>query len=163
MAKVLVTGMSGTGKSYALHMLGEKGHRVVDTDVDEWSEWVTAPDGSQDWVWRKDAITSLLNDHRNGHLFVSGCKTNQGKFYPLFDHIVLLSSARRCPSGKDRITHRQPVREGARRASVDLAAPRRSRTTAAARPQRQNSMLLRLFLRSSGLEELAEYLKENTP
>jgi dephospho-CoA kinase len=91
-SKVLVTGMSGTGKSSVLQLLGEKGHRVVDTDTDYWSEWVTEPDGSQDWVWREETIAVLLNGHSSGHLFVSGCKTNQGKFYPLFDHIVLLSA-----------------------------------------------------------------------
>jgi hypothetical protein len=30
----------------------------------------------------------------NGHLFVAGCKTNQGEFYPQFDHIALLSAPR---------------------------------------------------------------------
>lgn len=92
MPKVLVTGMSGTGKSTALHLLGERGHRVVDTDTDEWSRWISLPDGSADWVWREDAITTLLASHRHGHLFVSGCKTNQGKFYSQFDHIALLSA-----------------------------------------------------------------------
>jgi hypothetical protein len=29
---------------------------------------------------------------RHGHLFVAGCKTNQGKFYSQFDHIALLSA-----------------------------------------------------------------------
>ena len=92
MPKVLVTGMSGTGKSAALQMLGERGHRVVDTDTDEWSHWVTLPDGSADWVWREEAIAGLLAGHHHGHLFVAGCKTNQRKFYPQFDHIVLLST-----------------------------------------------------------------------
>jgi dephospho-CoA kinase len=92
MPKVLVTGMSGTGKSAALQMLGERGHRVVDTDTDEWSCRVTLPDGSADWIWREDAISSLLASHDRGRLFVAGCKTNQGKFYPHFDHIVLLSA-----------------------------------------------------------------------
>jgi shikimate kinase len=92
MPKVLVTGMSGTGKSAALQALGERGHRVVDTDTDQWSCWVTLPDGSPDWIWREDAIKALLASHRHGHLFVAGCKTNQGKFYPQFDHIALLSA-----------------------------------------------------------------------
>lgn len=92
MPKVLVTGMSGTGKSTALRMLAQRGHRAVDTDTDEWSHWVTSPDGSPDWVWREDAITRLLSTHERGSLFVSGCKTNQGRFYPQFDHIVLLSA-----------------------------------------------------------------------
>ncbi|MFZ0667737.1 MAG: AAA family ATPase [Acidimicrobiales bacterium] len=92
MSNVLITGMSGTGKSSALQMLAEKGYSVVDTDTDRWSEWVTEPDGSQDWLWREKEIASLLNGHRRGHLFVAGCKTNQGKFYDLFHHVVLLSA-----------------------------------------------------------------------
>jgi hypothetical protein len=85
MPKVLITGMSGTGKSAALHMLGARGHHVVDTDTDQWSHWVTLPDGSPDCIWREDAIATLLASHQHGHLFVAACKTNQGKFYPQFD------------------------------------------------------------------------------
>jgi shikimate kinase len=92
MPRVLVTGMSGTGKSTALQVLGQRGHRVVDTDTDQWSHWVSSPDGSPDWIWREEAITRLLASHKQGHLFVAGCKTNQGKFYSQFDHIALLSA-----------------------------------------------------------------------
>ena len=89
--KVLITGMSGTGKSTVLEKLAEKGHRVVDTDSDTWSHWVTLSDGP-DWVWREDAMNQLLTQHNEGKLFVSGCHINQGKFYPYFDHVVLLSA-----------------------------------------------------------------------
>ncbi|QFY06770.1 AAA family ATPase [Nonomuraea phyllanthi] len=92
MAKVLITGMSGTGKSTALKALAARGHRTVDTDTGEWSHWVTAPDGSPDWVWREDAMAALLEGHRDGALFVAGCRSNQGRFYPRFDHVVLLSA-----------------------------------------------------------------------
>ncbi|WP_376847305.1 AAA family ATPase [Camelliibacillus cellulosilyticus] len=88
--KVLITGMSGTGKSSALEKLAERGHRVIDTDSDRWSHWVHLPDGTTDWVWREEAMTKLLTDHVQGRLYVAGCKSNQGKFYPLFDHVVLL-------------------------------------------------------------------------
>jgi dephospho-CoA kinase len=92
MTKVLITGMSGTGKSTVLEILGARGHRTVDTDTDRWSHWVTLPDGSPDWIWREQAIADLLAGHHTGNLFVAGCKSNQGKFYPQFDHIVLLSA-----------------------------------------------------------------------
>lgn len=92
MLKVLITGMSGTGKSSALHELERRGHRVVDTDSDYWSHWVTDEEGRPDWVWRPEEMTGLLSRHRDGKLFVAGCKSNQKDFYPLFDHVALLSA-----------------------------------------------------------------------
>jgi hypothetical protein len=94
MRRVLVTGMSGTGKSTALAELGRRGFRVVDTDLPGWSEWV--PDeGSEEgggWFWREDRIAELLSSDDERTLYVSGCVTNQGKFYDRFDAIVLLSA-----------------------------------------------------------------------
>lgn len=90
--RILVTGMSGTGKSAALRELHARGHRVVDADGDEWSYWGTLPDGSVDWVWREREMADLLSGHRDGVLFVAGCAPNQGRFYPRFDAVVLLSA-----------------------------------------------------------------------
>jgi dephospho-CoA kinase len=83
---VLVTGMSGTGKSSALAELARRGHRVVDTDYGDWIERGAEP------LWREDRIDELLDEHEDRVLFVSGCVANQGKFYPRFDAIVLLSA-----------------------------------------------------------------------
>jgi len=90
--RVLVTGMSGTGKSTVLARLGALGHRVVDTDDDGWSCWRTDEDGEPDWVWREDALTELLAGHRHGTLYVAGCRSNQGRFRGFFEHVVLLSA-----------------------------------------------------------------------
>lgn len=90
MTRVLVTGMSGTGKTSALRILGTRGHDVVDTDTDEWSQWTKDDHGAPDWVWREDAMATLLGTPRDASLFVAGCKTNQGVFYHCFDHVVLL-------------------------------------------------------------------------
>ncbi|QNP71313.1 AAA family ATPase [Streptomyces roseirectus] len=96
MTKILITGMSGTGKSTAVEWLRHRGHRAIDTDTDVWSRWVTLPDGTRDWVWREQALTDLLAGHETGqgtgHLFVAGCKSNQGRFYAQFDHVALLSA-----------------------------------------------------------------------
>ena len=85
--------MSGTGKSAALAELARRGHRVVDTDYGEYSEEVPCSDaGGREQLWREDRIEALLDGHDDGMLFVSGCVSNQGKFYPRFDAVVLLTA-----------------------------------------------------------------------
>jgi len=94
MRRVLVTGMSGTGKSTALAELGRRGFRVVDTDSPAWSEWIPAAgDAEGEWLWREDRIAQLLTSEDEHALYVSGCMSNQGKFYDQFDAIVLLSAS----------------------------------------------------------------------
>lgn len=95
MAVILVTGMSGTGKSAALAGLAQRGYRVVDTDHGGWQQEVPLPDGTgTEHRWREDLIDALLTDHeRSGEpLFVAGTVRNQVTFYPRFDEIVLLSA-----------------------------------------------------------------------
>jgi dephospho-CoA kinase len=88
MTVVLVTGMSGTGKSAALAELERRGHRVVDTDYGGWTE---GEPGSER-LWDEDRMEALLDEHEEGVLFISGTADNQGAFYPRFDAIVLLSA-----------------------------------------------------------------------
>jgi dephospho-CoA kinase len=93
LAIVLVTGMSGTGKSAVLRELARRGRRVVDTDYGGWCEDVSPPDMSApERRWREDRMEALLAGHAEGALFVSGCVPNQGSFYPRFDAVVLLSA-----------------------------------------------------------------------
>lgn len=92
MTRVLVTGMSGTGKSTVLVELARRGHRVVDTDYSGWSEDVPLLDGSgTEQLWREDRMSALLAEDIAGCLFVAGCTANQGKFYDRFEAVVLLS------------------------------------------------------------------------
>ncbi len=87
--KILVTGMSGSGKSTVLVELAQQGFDVVETDVGGWSEW-SEHDGG--YVWREDRIRELLAREHGPTIYVSGTVSNQGRFYPQFDAVVLLSA-----------------------------------------------------------------------
>ena len=85
--RVLITGMSGTGKSTVIAELGARGYNAVDTDDGWLSEVVSVPrdeltglDPGQDWVWREDRIEALLAAADTDVLFLGGCAPNQGKF-----------------------------------------------------------------------------------
>jgi shikimate kinase len=88
---VLVTGMSGTGKSTALSQLGRRGHRIVDTDDPGWIVRAHPPQGIEP-MWDLDRVGAVLDKHRAGWLFVSGCVANQSALYDRFDAVVLLSA-----------------------------------------------------------------------
>jgi dephospho-CoA kinase len=102
MKRILLTGMSGTGKSTVINALAARGYKAIDADYDEFSEWVAISDDSgipgepveptSDWMWREDRIQALLNNEDAAVLFVSGCSPNMGKFLSQFDQIILLSA-----------------------------------------------------------------------
>ena len=91
MLRILVTGMSGTGKSSALAELQRRGFRTVDTDEGDWTEWRDDGGGGGHY-WREDRIDELLSEEADAPLYVAGTATNQGRFYPSFDAVVLLSA-----------------------------------------------------------------------
>ncbi|HEY7660185.1 MAG TPA: AAA family ATPase [Actinomycetota bacterium] len=97
MSRVLVTGMSGTGKSSALAELGRRGYRVVDTGDPGWREYREDVESSDElhrgeWLWVEERITGLLDTDDGRSLFVEGCVRNQSRFYDRFDAVVLLSA-----------------------------------------------------------------------
>ncbi|SFG48069.1 AAA family ATPase [Sporolactobacillus nakayamae] len=92
-AVIFITGMSGVGKSSTLDGLARRGYKVVDTDYGNWGEDVPLSNGQGfEQLWHEKRIGELLAKHDEGTLFLSGCVTNQVKFYPQFDAIVLLSA-----------------------------------------------------------------------
>jgi dephospho-CoA kinase len=100
MRRVLVTGVSGVGKSTTVAELARRGLKAVDLDDAAWSEWVDSPDGDgpsplhpgQDWLWRADRVARLLATEDADVLVVGGCAPNLATFRTEFDVIVLLSA-----------------------------------------------------------------------
>ena len=94
--KILITGLSGAGKSSVIEALATLGHRAVDLDDDGWSIWLpctansTGAKPDHDWLWHERRLTDLLSGHTEGPLFLGGCAPNMGRFTPHFDRVVLL-------------------------------------------------------------------------
>ena len=101
--RVLLTGISGVGKSTVIGELAARGYRALDADYGGLSELVGVPDDQLtglgpglDWVWREDRIQELLSAEDDADaLFLGGTSPNQGKFYPQFDHVILLTAPAR--------------------------------------------------------------------
>jgi dephospho-CoA kinase len=86
--RVLLTGMSGVGKSTVAERLSELGFKVVDTDYGGFC--LVDEHGHQHWDITR--IRALLATEDTDVLFVVGSDDAQVLFYPDFDHIVLLSA-----------------------------------------------------------------------
>ena len=82
MPRVLLTGMSGAGKTSVLDELRRREWLTVDTDYDGWE----LPDGT----WDEERMATLLATEPD--VVVSGTVSNQGRFYDRFEHVVLLSA-----------------------------------------------------------------------
>lgn len=88
MNPILVTGMSGVGKSTVLGELRARGFACIDMDDANLS--FMDEEGHQHW--RTDVLVRLLDDHRERTTFVFGCAEEQASLYGRFRAIVLLSA-----------------------------------------------------------------------
>jgi AAA domain len=84
--RVLVTGMSGTGKSALVHELRRRGYAAYDADEDGFSE----PRADGRWGWRAELVADLLARGPDQLLFFAGCSEEQVELP--FDYRVLLTA-----------------------------------------------------------------------
>jgi shikimate kinase len=71
--RVLLTGLSGTGKSSLVKELRRRGYVAYDADDDGFTQ--PRPDGA--WGWRLDLIRTLFDQHNDRLLFFAGCSDEQ--------------------------------------------------------------------------------------
>ncbi len=70
---VLLTGMSGTGKSALVHELRRRGYTAFDADEDGFSE----PRDDGRWGWRADRVADLIARAPEQPAFFAGCSEEQ--------------------------------------------------------------------------------------
>lgn len=85
--RVLLTGMSGTGKSALVDELRRRGYAAHDAD-DGFAE----PRADGRWGWRADRVSDLLAQAPDRLLFFAGCSEEQAELP--FDYRVLLTAPR---------------------------------------------------------------------
>lgn len=91
MGVLFVTGLSGVGKTSVLQRLKKEGYDVVDTDDHGYTKKIAAKEG-EEIVWDEEKISHLIERRKYPHLILSGCYSNQRKFYKSFDAVVLLEA-----------------------------------------------------------------------
>ena len=122
MARYLVTGLSGTGKSSVAKELTRRGYAAYDTDeVRALKKWVNLSSNEtvayelpvpDEWykrnhlAWDRKALERLFKKHEDEPLFICGSSYNDAQFYPLFDKIFFLVV------NASTLTYRLAYREG---------------------------------------------------
>jgi broad-specificity NMP kinase len=88
--RVLITGMSGTGKSTLVSELASRGFAAA--DVDDPTLGLTYPRAGGELGWNVQAIRFLLSRMSASPFFLAGCSDEQVELDAEFDYVVLLSA-----------------------------------------------------------------------
>lgn len=89
MVKVLLTGMSGVGKSTLLDALRQEGHLTVELDEDD---WIIYDEQAKDYLIQTDQIVHFIQQNQEKHIFFAGTTINQAEIYPYLDYVITLTA-----------------------------------------------------------------------
>lgn len=89
MTKVLLTGMSGVGKTTILDHLSLDGHQTIDLDYDG---WIGFDDTMNDYVMDSKKIISYIERNNDKNLFFAGTTINQKEIYSHLDFVIVLTA-----------------------------------------------------------------------
>lgn len=101
MNRVLVTGMSGVGKTTVIRELHRRGVECIDMDEPGWS--FMDSDGHQHWNVAR--LEAAMAEAGKESLFVSGCAEEQADLQHRFGAVVLLSAPREVMIDRIRSRH----------------------------------------------------------
>jgi adenylate kinase family enzyme len=106
MSAVLITGMSGAGKSTIADVLARRGLVAIDADNDPWlarmvdsagapvTEEPAAPDldwlARHSWAWNPARLDQLIRAAAPGTLYICGGAANEIELADRFTHLILL-------------------------------------------------------------------------
>src|SRR4051794_15357139 len=125
--RVLLTRMSGAGKSALVQELRRRGYAAYDADDDGFSE----PRAEGRWGWRAGAVASLLAHIPDGDLlFFAGCSEEQ--IAMPFDYRVVLTVPERRDRDAAEDANLECVRTQAGRAKAGAGGSSAHRTAASA-------------------------------
>lgn len=72
--------------------LRARGFTAIDTDDDDWRELSVVNGDPAEWILQEGRMYELLAMPGTYPLFISGCSSNQRKFYKFFDYKILFSA-----------------------------------------------------------------------
>ena len=89
MVKVLLTGMSGVGKSTILKQISKSYSHSIDLDYDG---WIHMDDMCNDRKMDSNRIINYIQKYNDEDIFFSGTTINQKEIYPYLDFIITLTA-----------------------------------------------------------------------
>lgn len=89
MVNVLVTGMSGVGKSSVLKEISDSDNITVDLD---YGDWMYIDPSADDFKLDTNRIVNFIQTTLHKNIFFAGTAINQGGIYPYLDFVITLTA-----------------------------------------------------------------------